>query len=151
MNPELKDLSPYERYSKVGAPAFWTDERIDALIKRMNDWANKDSSITMTEWRAEEELTLQQIRWLKEKSKQFTAGYELAKARIAARITKKTGRGVHQAHYNRYIPLYDEEVQEFDMAMASIKSAAAAQVRAEEVQKGVSIIDRFESVAKKDS
>lgn len=151
MSASSKLPTSFERLREVGRPEFWTEDRIKQLGERLETWSKNPESISMTEFRTDEELTMKVIEYLRGKSEEFCGMYDLAKQRIANRISKNAGKGVHPIHYTRYISLYDPELHRHDQEMASIKSAAAAQVRAEEVQKGVSIIDRFESVAKKDS
>ncbi len=129
MEEEVKKLSPMMRSRTLGRPEYWTQERLDALCDRLDKWANKSDAISMTEFRCEEELSMSVVAYLKTISQDFSARYDLAKMKIANRISKKAGKGVHPIHYNRYISLYDSELQQHDMSMAAAKTQAEQQLR----------------------
>ncbi len=151
MDEETKKLSPLNRTAKMGRPEYWTKERLESLCERLDSWANKSDAISMTEFRSEEELTMNMISYLKEISNDFSKRYDLAKEKIANRISKKAGRGVHPIHYNRYISLYDVELQQHDMAMASAKAQSAAAAKQEQIDEGKGVMERLSSTLSTES
>lgn len=137
MEEEIKTLPALLRSNVMGRPEYWTIERITALCERLDRWSKKDTSISLTEFRADEEISHDIVYQLKLKSNDFARRYDIAKQRLANRISKSM-KGAHPQHYNRYISLYDSELQQHDMAMAAAKATAEKQAeesKAEEARK----------------
>lgn len=145
MNEELKELPTLQRMSKMGRPEYWTVERVSALCEKLKQWADLETSITLAEFRAQEEVHFKQIKWIKSKYPDFAAAYDLTREKLAARIARKMGRGVHPLHYQRYVALYDSELQEHDIDSASLKAAASIKANEQIVEAGKKIVDSLNS------
>lgn len=140
-----------ERVRQRGRPEYWTEEKLKETCTSLLEWAQKDSSITLTEWRADEEISWDMVKYLKQISKDFSHSYDLAKAKVAARITKKAGRGVHPIHYNRYVATYDKELHEHDMEVASAKAQSVQAAKQEQIDEGKGVMERLSSTLSADS
>lgn len=110
--------------SKMGRPEYWTDEKIEDLLVKLDEWVEKDASICMAGFRGQFSLTPDIMNHIRKKSPVFAHAYTNAQQIVANRMAEKLGNGVHQAHYNKYQSVYDSELKEHEKEMASIKAAS---------------------------
>jgi|SRR5579863_2476597 len=104
---------------KLGAPEYWTEERIDDLITNLGEWVQKDESISMAGWRGYNTITRSSLDHIRLKSPVFARAYECAREIIAGRLAEKTGNGVHSSVFNMLTPVYDSEVRAYEAEKSS--------------------------------
>jgi len=81
--------NPFPSTNPMGRPEYWTKKRIDALIVKLKKYASKASTCDILEFRADNDLTYDNIRAICAKSPDFRQAYEISKAKIGARRQKK--------------------------------------------------------------
>lgn len=113
----------------IGRPEYWTEEKIEEMINKLEVWLSKEDSICMAGFRGENSLTPDVMENLKKKSTVFARMYKNAQQIIANRMAVKLGNGVHQAHYNKYQSVYDSELKEHEKEMMAAKEASQEEER----------------------
>jgi hypothetical protein len=113
--------------TQIGRPEYWTEEKIDEMIDKLEIWLKKDDSICLAGFRGENSLTPDVMENLKRKSTVFARMYKNAQQIVANRMAMKLGNGVHQAHYNKYQSCYDSELKQHDKEMITAAAKAEAQ------------------------
>jgi len=120
-----------ERLKNCARPEYWTVERIQELIDSLNEWSQKDDSITMAGWRGYNSVPLQTVEYLKEKSAVFADSYETCRSIVSNRLAQRTGQGgVHSSVLNMLMPVYDKDVKNHQIDMIKAKSKADAESQA---------------------
>lgn len=110
--------------TQIGRPEYWTEDKIQEMIAKLDLWLKKEDSICMAGFRGENSLTPDVMDNLKKKSTVFARMYKNAQQIVANRMAVKLGNGVHQAHYNKYQSVYDSELKEHEKEMMAVKAAA---------------------------
>jgi hypothetical protein len=101
---------------KNGRPTEWTDEKIEKLGNKLEEWAVKDDSYALIQFCRDERIGKRKIHYLSLKSENFMNALMYTKACIASRMIEnlhsKSGK-CHPVFFNKYIRYNDFELDEF--------------------------------------
>lgn len=117
--------NPLKMKSPMGRPEFWTEEIIDYLTKRLEEYGNRKDAYDIALFRCENNLTIDNIRTLKKKSPDFSRAYELTRLKIGSRRQEKALKGEwHAGTVHRDDWMYCEEVKSWYEYMKDKEIAA---------------------------
>lgn len=127
----FKPGNTFWKYAKVGVgrPEEWTTEVIKAVIDDLNEWLKDESEVSMTGFRGHYGIDWNTIKFLRDKSPEFFKAYESAKTIMASRLTKN--KDVHSGAFNRYVRMYDSELNEHEVEVTKQDKKAEAEAVAE--------------------
>lgn len=133
----------WQRAKNAGAPSYWNEETIKKLIEDMFEWAQKDDSVNMCGFRAEQLVSTSRLYELIHKYPELADAYNIVQAKLANRLTQKAGSKIHIGVFNRYISFYDGMLKDHDKEMANHQAQAeedAKKAAKEEANSTLSLI-----------
>jgi hypothetical protein len=120
----FKPGNTFWKYADVGAPEEWTPEKIKGIIADLNEWLKKEDEVSLTGFRGHYGLTYSTIKVLQDKSPAFARAYDNAKTIMASRLTRN--KDVHSGAFNRYVRMYDAELNEHETEVIKEEKLAEA-------------------------
>ena len=95
---------------KMGRPLKWTDEKINELAKKLEEWCKEPNAYALVQFCARERLNPTKLYLFAGKHEEFKEALSYAKSSIASRmienLNSKSGN-CHPAFFNKYIRYND--------------------------------------------